>query len=58
MEYPEHHSVKTGHISNCQVCNSPNLHLILDLGHQPLCDTLLTKDMLNKPEKTYPLRMM
>ncbi|MBU2612468.1 MAG: class I SAM-dependent methyltransferase [Nanoarchaeota archaeon] len=58
MKYPPHHFVKTGHISRCQICNSPKLHLILDLGHQPLCDTLLTKDMLNEPEKTYPLRMM
>jgi len=58
MKYPPHHFVKTGHISSCQVCNSPKLHLILDLEHQPLCDTLLTKDMLNEPEKTYPLRMM
>ncbi len=58
LKYPKHHFVKTGHISSCQICNSTKLHLILDLGHQPLCDTLLTKDMLNGPEKTYPLRMM
>lgn len=58
MIYPKHHFVKTGHISTCQVCNSKKLHTILDLGHQPLCDSLLTKEMLNKPEKTYPLRMV
>lgn len=58
LKYPNHHFVKTGHISCCQICNSSKLYLILDLGHQPLCDTLLTGDMLNKPEKTYPLRMM
>lgn len=58
INYPEHHYIKTGHIARCQVCNSEKLHLILDLGHQPLCDTLLTKEMLNEPEKTYPLRMM
>lgn len=40
------------------MCNSSKLHLVLDLGHQPLCDTLLTKDMLHQPELTYPLRMM
>lgn len=56
--YPQHHFVKTGYISRCQVCNSSKLHLILDLGHQPLCDTLLTKKALNEPEKSYPLRMM
>lgn len=58
LAYPEHHFIKTGHISHCQICNSPQLRLIMDLGHQPPCDTMLTKDMLNKREKTYPLRMM
>ncbi|MBT4121068.1 MAG: class I SAM-dependent methyltransferase [Candidatus Magasanikbacteria bacterium] len=58
LNYPEHHDIKTGHISRCQVCNSDKLHTILDLGHQPLCDTLLTKEMLDQPEKTFPLRMI
>ena len=49
--------IKNGHIDICQVCNSNKLNLILDLGHQPLCDSLLTKEMLNQPETTYPLRM-
>lgn len=56
--YPAHHFVKTGHIPTCQICNSSKLHTILDLGHQPLCDTLLTKQMLDMPEKTFPLRMV
>jgi len=56
--YPEHHFVKVGHIKTCQVCNSDKLHTILDLGHQPLCDSLLTEKMLNEPEKNYPLRMV
>ena len=56
--YPEHHLVKNGYITNCQVCNSKKLHLILDLGHQPLCDSLLTNETLNEPENTYPLRML
>ena len=38
--YPEHHMIKNGHIDKCQVCNSNKLNLVLDLGHQPLCDTL------------------
>lgn len=58
LRYPKHHFVKTGPISTCQICNSKKLHTILDLGHQPLCDTLLTAEMLNQPEKTYPLRML
>lgn len=56
--YPEHHMVRSGHINKCQVCSSEKLHLVLDLGHQPLCDSLLTIDMLNSPETTYPLRML
>ena len=55
--YPEHHNVKPGHLSRCQVCNSDKVHMVIDLGHQPLCDTLLTKEMLNQPEITFPLRM-
>lgn len=55
--YPEHHLVKNGHIDKCQVCNSSKLHLVLDLGHQPLCGSFLTKEMLNEPEMVYPLRM-
>jgi SAM-dependent methyltransferase len=55
--YPEHHSIKPGHQSRCQVCNSDKIRVVLDLGHQPLCDTLLTKEMLNEAEATYPLRM-
>ena len=49
--------IKNGRIDKCQVCNSNKLTLILDLGHQPLCDSLLTKEMLNQPETAYPLRM-
>lgn len=58
IAYPKHHFIKNGHIFSCQICNSTKLHTILDLGHQPLCDSLLTKDMLNEPETTYPLRMV
>lgn len=58
LSYPKYHFVKVGKIKNCQICNSKNLKLIMDLGFQPPCDSLLTKEMLNKPEKTYPLRMV
>ncbi|MEK7680911.1 MAG: class I SAM-dependent methyltransferase [Patescibacteria group bacterium] len=58
LSYPEHHFIKNGHINACQVCNSRMLHTILDLGHQPLCDSLLTESMLNEPEKSFPLRMV
>lgn len=58
LSYPAHHFVKVGHIARCQICNSNQLHTILDLGFQPLCDSLLTKEMLNQSEKNYPLRMI
>jgi SAM-dependent methyltransferase len=58
LSYPKHHLIKTGYISTCQICNSDKLHTILDLGHQPLCDTLLNDVTLNEPEKFYPLRMI
>ncbi len=56
--YPEHHLVKNGTLTNCQICNSAKMNLILDLGNQPLCDSLLSKEMLHSPEITYPLRML
>ena len=56
--HPDHHMIKNGHLTNCQICNSNKMHLILDLGNQPLCDSLLTKEMLNNPETTFPLRML
>ncbi len=58
LKYPRHHSIKTGPINKCQVCANDKLRLILDLGHQPPCDSLLTNKTLNTPEKTYPLHMM
>lgn len=58
LSYPKHHYIKTGYINHCQICNSDELHYVLDLGHQPLCDTLLSSKMLNEVEKTYPLRMI
>ena len=51
------HNVPLGSITRCQVCGSENLELVIDLGHQPLCDSLLTEAQLNEPEDTYPLRL-
>lgn len=56
--YPAYHFIPTGRITHCQACHNPNLKLVLDLGFQPLSDTLLTEAMLSTPETTYPLRMM
>jgi len=56
--YPKHHMIKNGHLTRCQICDSKKMNLILDLGDQPLSDSLLTRQMLGSPEKTYPLRML
>jgi len=51
------HDVEYGSLERCQICGSSNLELVLDAGHQPLCDSLLTHEQLQKPEITYPLRL-
>tara|TARA_Y200000002_G_C22685001_1_gene665598 strand:- start:2395 stop:3666 length:1272 start_codon:yes stop_codon:yes gene_type:complete len=51
------HDLSIGLQKCCQLCGSSNLNLIIDLGHTPPCDSLLTKEQLNHPEKHYPLRL-
>ncbi|MDF2970213.1 MAG: methyltransferase [Microvirga sp.] len=55
MHTPDH-DASPGHLSRCQISGSSNLELVIDLGHQPLCDSMLTEPMLDQPETTYPLR--
>ncbi len=57
MNNLHNHDLGVGPVDYCQVCGSKNLELVIDLGHQPLCDTLLTRAKLNEAEKTYPLRL-
>lgn len=52
------HDFEPGPLNRCQVCGSSDLDLVIDLGHQPLCDSLLSRDQLVQPETTYPLRLM
>ncbi len=52
------HDVPVGPLKRCQITGSDNLNLVIDLGHQPPCDSLLTKEQLDQPESTYPLRLM
>lgn len=52
------HDVTPGHLSRCQVCGSEDLELVLDVGHQPLCDSLLSAEQLLEPETNYPLRLL
>jgi SAM-dependent methyltransferase len=51
------HDVAPGPLKRCQITGSKNINLVIDLGHQPLCDTLVTREGLDQPEKTYPLRL-
>jgi hypothetical protein len=44
-------------IKQCRGCNSPDLHLVLDLGNQPLANHLLTQKS-NGPEPRYALQLM
>jgi 2-polyprenyl-3-methyl-5-hydroxy-6-metoxy-1,4-benzoquinol methylase len=52
------HDVKPGRLDYCQICGSHDLELVIDCGHQPLCDTLLRAEDLYQPEAFYPLRLM
>ena len=56
MKDRPNHNLQSGHLTYCQVCGSEDLELVLDLGHQPLCDTLLLAEGLHQPETTFPLR--
>jgi len=52
------HDLPHGHLDKCQICGSGKLTSVLDLGHQPPCDSLLTAAQLNVAESTYPLRLL
>lgn len=58
MKDRPNHNLKSGQLTCCQVCGSEDLELVLDLGHQPLCDTLLSAEELHQPEITFPLRQL
>jgi len=52
------HDLPIGSIDWCQVCNARDLEPILDLGHQPPCDSLLTPTQMVEPELIYPLHFL
>lgn len=54
---PVNHDLNPGAVNSCQICGCEDLALVLDLGHQPLCDSLLTKEQLLEAESHYPLRL-
>jgi C-methyltransferase C-terminal domain/Putative zinc binding domain/Methyltransferase domain len=52
------HDLPTGHLAACQICGGRGLEPVLDLGHQPPCDSLLTRAQLDEAEASYPLRFL
>jgi Predicted methyltransferase (contains TPR repeat) len=42
----------------CRSCGSTELHPVLDLGHTPLANALLTPEQLTEPESVYPLELV
>ena len=52
------HDAADGPLLKCQITNGADLEEVINLGFQPLGDSLLTKDQLNDPETFYPLRLM
>jgi hypothetical protein len=53
-----HQNLTNGTIDYCQVCASRELVQIISLGHQPPCDSLLTREQLTHAESTYPLDLL
>lgn len=51
------HDVPAGPVTRCQITGSTDLELVIDLGSQPLCDSLLTTEELSRPEVSYPLKL-
>lgn len=52
-------NVKDGHLDYCQISGKKNLKEFIDLGDQPLSDTLLEeKDLKKSIEKKYPLKIL
>ena len=47
-----------GILNHCMISGSKDLEEVIDLGNQPLCDTLINKEDLNKKENFYPLKLM
>lgn len=42
-------------LTQCRICQSPNLDMFLSLGPMPLANSFLKQEQLNKPEPHYPL---
>lgn len=52
------HDLEPGPVRQCQVCGNEALEPVIDLGHQPPCDSLLTPAQFDEAESNYPLRFL
>ena len=50
MKFP-YHNANDGFLNNCHISGKNNLLELIDLGNQPLSDTLIDEQNLNKKEK-------
>jgi SAM-dependent methyltransferase len=41
----------------CRSCQRPGLEIFLDLGRSPVADRILSKEQLEQPEPTFPLKV-
>ena len=57
MKFP-YHNANDGYLNNCQISGINNLVEFIDLGNQPLSDTLLDEKNLEKKEKYFPLKIL
>ena len=52
------HDISPGPVQHCQICGYGALQTVIDLGHQPLCDSLPNAAELSEPETSYPLQQL
>ncbi len=45
-------------LTACRSCGGADLALVLDLGHQPIANALLSAEELDRPEPVFPLEVM
>lgn len=51
------HNINEGKINSCQICNSKNLINVINLGEQPLANTLLDKPVDISEDDKYPINI-
>ena len=59
MEDLKFQNIKDGYLNYCQISGKKDISEVIDLGVQPLCDSLLSFNQIkNNNEKFYPLKLM